>query len=333
MAYSGVAKVQHYVPQFLLRNFGNGKKDQLNVFDKHNGRSFPTNAKNVASESRFYDFRLGEQESTLEPFLSKLEGEMKPLLEKILDQDSVAFLSDGERHLVAEFLAIQFTRTKAFREQLTDLPKKMGEILVSRFGSKIDTFPQLQEFIEAQDANDIKIQAAQFIATAPREFGPHFLNKDWFLVATSRKDPFIIGDNPLALQNSHDTGWFGNLGLAVKGIEIYFPISPSRALAIWCPSHKEKIIGALNQLRYLRSISPTIVSENIKNPDGIEKLGQAVLSGVPLKYDNNNVRNFNSLQVRYAERFLFSSVDDFALPKEMLNAHPSLRNGMRMKYS
>ena len=29
-----IAKVQHYVPQFLLRNFGNGKKDQVWVYDK-----------------------------------------------------------------------------------------------------------------------------------------------------------------------------------------------------------------------------------------------------------------------------------------------------------
>ena len=49
-----IAKVQHYVPQFLLRNFGNGKKDQLwGFYDKTSDRSFPTNAKNVASESRF----------------------------------------------------------------------------------------------------------------------------------------------------------------------------------------------------------------------------------------------------------------------------------------
>jgi hypothetical protein len=52
-----MAKIQHYVPQFLLRNFGNGKKDQVWVYDKIDGRSFPTNAKNVASESRFYDFQ------------------------------------------------------------------------------------------------------------------------------------------------------------------------------------------------------------------------------------------------------------------------------------
>ncbi|MDB5789306.1 DUF4238 domain-containing protein [Caballeronia mineralivorans] len=56
MAHNGIAKVQHYVPQFLLRNFGTGKKDQLHVFNKATDKTFLTNARNVAAESRFYDF-------------------------------------------------------------------------------------------------------------------------------------------------------------------------------------------------------------------------------------------------------------------------------------
>jgi hypothetical protein len=50
---SSVAKVQHYVPRFLLRNFGTGKKDKLYVFDKQTERIFTTNVKNIAAESRF----------------------------------------------------------------------------------------------------------------------------------------------------------------------------------------------------------------------------------------------------------------------------------------
>ena len=39
MADNSIAKVQHYVPQFLRRNFGAGKKDQLHVFDNPNART------------------------------------------------------------------------------------------------------------------------------------------------------------------------------------------------------------------------------------------------------------------------------------------------------
>lgn len=330
MAISGIAKVQHYVPQFLLRKFGNGKKDQLHVFDKHTSRSFPSNAKNVASESRFYDFQLEEHEATLEPRLAELEGASKPLLDRILEKDSVAVLSKAERELTATFLAVQFTRTKAFREQVLDLPRKLGEHLRSQAATRED-LDAISEFIELPDENELKIQATHFIINAPKDFGPHFLNKDWLLIATTRKAPFIIGDHPLALQNTIDMRPYGNLGLAVEGIEIYLPLSPTRALAMWCPSHRQTILNGATKLRQLRAIAPHLVTQQVRDPEGIESLERTLKDGTPLQYSLENVRNFNSLQVRYAERFVFSCVPDFALPQEMVSSHPSLRTGMRMR--
>jgi Protein of unknown function (DUF4238) len=124
-----VAKVQHYVPQFLLRGFGNGKKDQVWVYDKATDRSFSTNAKNIASESRFYDFELNGELVTLEPMLSRLEGGAKSVIGKILDADSVASLSDEDKATMAVFLSVQLARTKAFRAQWTDFPKLLRERL------------------------------------------------------------------------------------------------------------------------------------------------------------------------------------------------------------
>ena len=86
------AKIQHYVPKFLLRNFGLGKKDQVWVYDKQTARSFPTNAKNVASENAFYDFEIGGETYSLESSLSKIESQAKPVVERIMDDDSVSSL-------------------------------------------------------------------------------------------------------------------------------------------------------------------------------------------------------------------------------------------------
>ena len=287
-------------------------------------------SKNVASESRFYDFRIEDQDATLEPKLAQLEGATKPLLERILDRDSTSVITDAERELLCTFLAVQFTRTKAFREQVLDIPKMLGEHLRSRSGSQDDS-GELEQFIKLPDENQLKIETARFMMNAPRDFGPHFLNKDWLLVATTRKAPFIIGDNPLALQNTIDMGPYGNLGLAVKGIEMYLPLSPVRALAMWCPSHKQTILSNANTLRQMRVIAPHLIAEKIRDPGGIERLERALLDDTPLQYSLDNVRNFNSLQVRYAERFVFSSNPDFSLAHEMVNSHPALRTGMRMR--
>lgn len=114
-----IAKVQHYVPQFLLRNFGNGKKDQLWVYDKTSDRAFPTNTKNIASESRFYDFEVGGEPSTLEPFLSKLEGKAKAVIDSILDADSLTGVTDEGKAVLAAFLSVQLARTRTFRKSGT----------------------------------------------------------------------------------------------------------------------------------------------------------------------------------------------------------------------
>ena len=283
MATSGIAKVQHYVPQFLLRKFGNGKKDQLNVFDKHTGRSFPSNAKNVASESRFYDYQIGDEGATVEPNLAELESATKPIFEKILENDSTSILNENERETIATFLAVQFTRTKAAREQVVEIPRMLGEHFRS-IGYTHEDLSSIAELVELPDENDLKVQSVHMMLTAPENYGPHFINKDWLLVATSLKAPFIIGDHPIALQNSIKMGPFGNLGIAVKGIEIYLPLSPVRALALWCPSHREIALDAANNLRKLRAFAPHLISKFIRDPDGIESLERALLNSTPLQY-------------------------------------------------
>lgn len=325
----GIAKVQHYVPQFLLKHFCNGKKDQLQVFDKHTGRAFPTNAKNVASESRFYDFIIDGVEKTLEPMLSELEGKSKPVLQKILDQNSVVTLSHHEKSLLSSFFAIQYTRTRWFREQWRSLPELLGQKLRSMVDSE-EELAEVQDYIKVPDENQVKQETAHFMVSAPKDFGPHFLNKTWVLLSTTRNHPFIIGDHPLAMQNMINMEPYGNIGLGVKGIQIYFPLSPVRALGLWCPSVQEDVGRAVTTLRWLKVKAPYLIEQRIKDPEGIEALDASLSGGAPLSYSPENVTNFNSLQVMHAERYLFSCVDEFSLAKQMLADNQAFSRGRRV---
>lgn len=326
----GIAKVQHYVPQFLLRKFGNGKKDQLHVFDKQTGRSFSTNARNIASESRFYDCQIGGIKATMEPFLSSLESATKPLFEKLLAADSIETLGAEERFQICKFFAVQFTRTKAFREQSRALTQMLSEKLKS-MATTPESLESMKDYITSPDENQIKIESALMISGAVNNYAQYFANKTWHLLSTSKKVPFFISDNQISLQNMTEMKLRGNLGLNVPGIEIYFPLSPTRALAMWCPSHMENILRGAEQLRVFRVTAPHLVEAYIKDPKGLEAQAQILKSGEPLPYSAENVFNFNSLQVWNAERYVFSSLDDFVLPKEMIANHTSIRSGPRMK--
>lgn len=317
-----IAKVQHYVPQFLMRNFGNGKKNQVWVYDKSSNRSFPSNTKNLASENRFYDFEYQGQPLSIEPWLSELEGHAKLVISTILDADSLSGLADEQKHILASFLAVQLTRTKTFREEWNAFPRMVREHSEQN-GDQIAPGSQAEVFLRDVPESDAKEHTARIVSSAPSIYADDFLGKDWVLAATSRQHPFLLSDNPLTRQNMIDRALRGNLGLTTPGIEIYLPLSPTRALAIWCPTLTDLVH------RGARSLVATRRTENAADPEGIVALSDSLLSGKPVQYSVANVENFNSLQIAWSERYIFSTSNDFNLAQAMLAEYPNLRQGPR----
>lgn len=320
MADSGVAKVQHYVPQFLLRNFGVGKKDQLNVFDKKTGKNFKTNCKNVACESRFYDFEFQDKHFSLEPSLSNIESLTRPILKGITDKESLNHLSLEDRANISIFLSIQFTRTKHFREKFSQMPAMLAKALKIK-GYKDEQLTEITDYLTKPSDNEASLMNVRMIHQAPKDFSIHFANKVWLLAKTASNSDFIIGDNPISLDNQLDLKPYGNLGLAVKGIEINFPLSPKLALLLWCPSVLDYFFDAQKKYEILGINSPNVITSTI----------EAVNSGQPLLFSDENVVNFNSRQIFYAERYVFSNRDDFSLAKEMVSSDSRLKYGPRME--
>lgn len=320
-----IAKVQHYVPQFLLRNFGHGKKDQLWAYDKTSDRAFLTNAKNVASESRFYDFEVAGEPITLEPFLSNLEGQAKAVIDSILDADSLTGVADEGKAVMAAFLSVQLTRTRTFREEWNAFPRMLREHF-SKTGDEVALNSQAEQLLRDSTENESKQQTGRIMMEAPQTYGHHFLSKQWMLAATTRNHPFILSDNPLTRQNLNDLSPRGNLGLQTPGIEIYLPLSPTRALAMWCTTLTELVHrGAIS----IMSNAAHTGSDVAKDPEGILALSEAIITGRPVNYSKQNVENFNSLQVGWSERYVFSSINDFHLTKEMLQSDSKLKGGPR----
>lgn len=328
MAHNGVAKVQHYVPQFLLRNFGMGKKDQLYVFNKATDKTFLTSVRNVAAESRFYDFKIDGVALTIEPALSRIEAAAKPIVKKLAESDSLVVLSPEDRELLSVFFAIQFVRTKATRMAARDMETQFREVLLHRGFDDA----QLAESGFGPDENMRAAMAIKMVIDAPKNYSRAFMEKQWLLVSAPAKDPFIIGDHPLAMQNvAPHEGPFGNIGLMVPGIEIYFPISPMRALAMWCPSTRDQILEGAATIHALRRHAPHLLAQRVRNPEAILRMAHALETGSVLHYEREHIENFNWLQIVHAESFVFSSRDDFELARKVVAQSDELRQGRRMQ--
>ena len=328
MAKKPIRQLQHYVPRFLLRKFGAGKKNHLQVFDKHTGKIFQKSANNLAAENGLYDFDFQQHPMTIEPSLAQMEGRASTHIRRIIDEHHLHIFDPLERSELACFFAVQMVRTRAHLETMRHLATAMKKWLKQE-GADEAFFGPDPHIGTGENAE--RAMMAGTITNAPKNFGPAFVDKDWILLQTDNKHPYFIGDHPLTMFNMIERGPRGNLGLTVKGIECYFPLTPNLALGMWCKSHREELMAGIKKLEELSNTNP-VVARNFSETwkDSLDIL-EAIQNGTPLKSSSKNVEHFNSLQVSNAERFVFSSNSDFALTENMIQSNPELRHGPRLQ--
>lgn len=324
---SDIAKVQHYVPQFVLRNFSSGSKPHVFVFDKKREVVFKTNIKNVASENGFYDFEVNGTNLTIEPSLSHLESEISHILRKTVIEESLSNVTKREKEQLSVFLAVQFARAKQTRIRMKQLNDSLEKVIIGIGGD-----PKKVDGWSPADEEDIKTSAIMGILSAADDYTPYFFDKAWLLFKTSKSQPHYISDNPITLQNMNDFHPFGNLGLAVRGIEIYFPISDTLSLGLYCRSHEELIRDGYKQYLAVKRIG-LIDMVNVEQTtiDGLERLNYGLETGNAIESRTESVINRNSLQVMFSSRFVFSSRDNFDLVREMIETNPRYKEGLTIE--
>jgi hypothetical protein len=314
---------QHYVPKFLLRNFTHGKKPHLFVYDKSNDKRFQTNIKNIAAENGFYNFNIEDEVLTLEPSLADFEAISSGLFKRLVHEKNLTVLAEQELITLSVFLAIQFVRTKEHRLRYEHL----GNLMVQKLRDLGATEDNIKEFTKSPDGiPEEKLVGIKAILNA-KELAPHFLNKAWVLYETTHKHPFFTSDNPLVLHNSIDHGPYGNLGLAVRGIEIFLPISTTLCLCLLCPTIAEEFQNAHENMKILDQLSPGLADSTMQNPAFARAFCNGLMNGTPIKTHEDNVTMINSLQVRFSSRFVYCETDTFDLVKRMIKDNEKYREG------
>jgi hypothetical protein len=111
----------------------------------------------------------------------------------------------------------------------------------------------------------------------------------WILFINETEMPFWCSDNPFTYSNILPYDEYDGLGFERLGSQTHFPLSPRLSL---------EIVDPVTYRGY-----PNIVHI----------------------YDVDNIVFNNRLQVKNAQRYVFSSTDDFSLAKEMIRKDPGLR--------
>lgn len=280
-------RLQHYVPQFYLRNFALKKKKKylINCFDKIAEKSFTSNVANIACESYFYD--KGDFQP-LEKELGTLETKSSKIIRKIVKSKDLNILNDSERKVLSEFIATQDIRT---RESIKDLENSVKAELLKR---EVNISPEEAKKIieESYDENLTKdVHRMMLSKESISQFVEPISKMIWILYLNQTEIPFWISDHPVNRYNHFDLSPYGNMGLLSPGINIYFPITPKISLFLADPKVFDKHL-----------------SDNTTD----------ILSDV------ENIIFQNHLQAIHSYKHVLSNNEDFSLLKEMVKDNPQL---------
>ncbi len=287
-------KIQHYVPQFYLRNFAsqNGSTYFTTCFDKTNQKIFPANVDTIAAEKYFYDSD-GDTNQEIERQLGQFETTFNRAYVKLLKSEHVHDLSNDELDALAYFIASQEVRTKEFREVIGDMIRQLDKRLSKEHLSK-ELHQQMEgvkgEGFPKEFQLEFLVEKVPLLASIVRKL-------KWVLFVNGTSKPYWTSDHPVNRYNSIDLAPFGNLGLLSPGIQIYFPLATRLALCICDP----KVFSFVPE-KYVLT-------------------------------DEQNVIFQNHLQVKTSTRHVFSVDKDFSLAAQMLKELPELGNIERQRVS
>jgi hypothetical protein len=306
---------QHWVPQFLLRGFHNGKEESVFVFDKVTGRSFSSPIRDVAFERGFYN--IGGS-ADLDDVMFRVEDATAPIIQEIRDRKSTAFLDEDERIWLAGFTGLQWVRTKAFSERSQDMVRQIADAVSQRNGGELPRKIREQLGLTSPEPEHEKVLGT--ILGLARPVVEQLLGKSLILYRSDGSLPSWISDNPVVLNNTINPGdgIRGTLGVGVQGIEIYLPISTELTLAYMCPS-----IAMMYQALDSDAARVGFIHAHAR------PYLTALATGRGVMLSKENVQFQNSLQVGNAERFIYSAADNFDDARELLRDNPRMQSGPR----
>ncbi|MEP3895295.1 MAG: DUF4238 domain-containing protein, partial [Litorimonas sp.] len=261
----------------------------LHCLDKVRGHSFSSMPKDLGHEKHFNSVAVGDKRINFEPVFQDADSRQSSLIRRIVDQQSIESLALEERVDLAELVVLQWLRVKAIRNNISELPKLLGEAL-SDLGADNSVVPDIDE-------NEAKLQSFGLLASSV-QYAPFVLEKDWSLVRAPAGSWFWTSDNPICITNEFKSG---DSALAARGAKINWPIAKDLMLQFACQSISNKIETLDNETAaYLRS-EPTMICSPM------------------------HVQQFNLNQLVNSTRFVYSPNNNFAAARQFLELHPEAK--------
>jgi len=217
-------KRQHYVPKLYLRNFAEDG-DIIYSYNFDSNKCNPVSINSICQESYFYGQNL-----EIESQLSQFEGKIAKLYTKILSEKTVKNLNKEELHDLLFSITLQKDRTRNKRDDGIDLWEYLWVNKYSQF-----ILPLLKSHnLDLDQANKEILDHSENlwifdIIEADIDY-PLISDLDIFIVENLSDINYIIGENPVVLNNNFSLYREYSSGLQSPGLQIWFPFHPKLAL-------------------------------------------------------------------------------------------------------
>jgi hypothetical protein len=206
-------KRQHFLPEFYLEGFSRGGR--LWVFDLERMALRAQTPTNTAVRRYYYSIQGtdGRRDNRIEQLLATVEGNAKPILDKLRRREGitkeqkamlslfVAFIDTRVPDFEEDFNAFQERMTRAWVSQIVATPEATRAVVEdyqTQTGEGGEMDPQaIFEFGRGEYTLEIPRQSslAMMLQAAPR-LGRIFSQMDWILLHCTENTSFITSDSP-----------------------------------------------------------------------------------------------------------------------------------------
>jgi hypothetical protein len=307
----------------------------LSILDKHTLRQFKLPPYRAMGEKDFTNVRIGDEVLSYEDKFTFIEDQAAPVIAQIVQRRSLAFLNPMDEAILHTFVVVQLLRSKRRR---LDQAAISGEIRKRWPEAELNP---LKENMADQEFE--KFSTLNMTFSKLDELTSTLVSKHSYLMIKSCPDELYISDNPMVIHNSKQYGPYGNIGLAVPHIEIYYPLSSEVVLAYMCPlTMKETeerhcaFDAEVNSLFSRKFMSPKGLSlaDRLKIEANRIEIQRAKNHYAMIKNErlipisSENLLFLNSLQVLSSFRYLACRTRDFTFAIRALSERPHWKEGV-----
>ena len=246
----------------ILRNFTDNK-GRLHCLYKPSGQLFSTTPENVLAESHLYTRQdaSGKKDVSAEKELSRLEGRVQPVVEKIVNaarKRERPALAPSEKNTWDEYFCSQLRRLPVARESLPD--EELVAEHLDRFEREIRPLkPAVREkFSEPKFQGKLTDNAwVQIVADPQGELLEVLQDKGLVigLIGNARMG-FVTGDNPTIEIASQ-----GRTDLRSPGVERLFPLAYDIVVTPGLPAGTERLV-VMDDTVYVRRLNEEILKKS-----------------------------------------------------------------------